>query len=340
MAKTGNTVKLATGGLAKIWKEYEDYLELGSDVVERTHFPTGVIALNQAIGDIDGITGGSIIQIIGESGRGKSTLSLDFLAQAQKKEINEVELPNGKVINAVYADFERTFDADYAATIGVDVAKVLVIKTPFAEDTFNIIEELLNAGIQFVIVDSIPMIVPKSEEEKDYNDNEKMASAAGVLGRFIKRSVQLVDSADAVMLLINQYRSNISPMAHTDKKPYGARIIQYAIKVSISLERVKREDKRMHIQAFVEKTKLGATGKKIEFQIVHGEGIDYNQHLLSLAVDYAIVGKSGAWYYYHPDGNATKEHNTHRAQGEGNADKLPLEEIKGKVMEAMYREEA
>lgn len=335
-AATSKTAKLAGGSLAKVWKDYEDYLSLGNEVEAKTHFPSGVIALNQAIGDVDGITGGSIIQIIGESGRGKSTLSLDILAHSQRNGLNELELPNGKVINAVYADFERTFDAEYAETIGVEVAKVLVIKTPFAEDTFNIIEELLNAGIQFVIVDSIPMIVPKSEEDKDYNDNEKMASAAGVLGRFIKRSIQLVDSADAIMLLINQWRSNISPMAHTDKKPYGARIIQYAIKVSIQLERIKREDKRMHIQAFVEKTKLGATGKKIEFQIVHGVGIDYNQHVLSLALDYGIVEKGGAWYYYPDKANAT-----HRAQGEGNAGtQLPMDEIKGKVMEAMYREDS
>lgn len=316
--------------LAQLLKEYDEYLSLGSEEKEHHYFPTGIIALNKAIGDIRGIRGGTILQLIGQPGHGKSTLSLDFIAQAQQTNIKEIALPSGKTINTIYADFERTFDKTYAQALGVDIDKVLVIKTPFAEQTFNIIEELMAAGIQMVVVDSIPMIIPKSEEDKGFEDNEKMAAAASILGRFAKRAIQLADNADALVILINQYRANLSPMAHTDKKPYGAWSIRHAIRVNIELTKIKTEADRIKIKAFVEKTKLGATGKVVEYDMINGEGPDYTGHILTLGIDYGIVTKKGAWFVY----------KDLKAQGLNNAGSLfPIAEIKGLVLKEMQTNE-
>jgi hypothetical protein len=120
-------------------------------------------------------------------------------------------------------------------------------------------------------------------------------------------------------------------MAHTDKKAYGARIIQYAVRVSIALERIKREDKRMVIQAFVEKTKLGATGKKITFEIEHGSGIDSAQHILALAIENNIVQMAGKGRYSYGE---LKAHGEQKA-----LEIFPMNEIKMKVIEVMHSED-
>lgn len=315
--------------LNALMKEYHEYLSLGNEEQEHHYYPTNILALNRAIGDNRGVRGGTIMQLIGEPGHGKSTLSLDYLACAQRSGIKEITLPNGKIINAVYADFERTFDKKYAAMLGVDTSKLLIVKTPFAEQSFMIIEELLAAGIQFVIIDSISAIIPKSEEDKTLEDSEKIASEAKVLGRFTKRVVQLADSADALVIYINQYRSNLSPMARTDKVPYGARLIKHAVRVSVELIKVQTEANRITIKAFVSKTKLGATGVAIQYYMINGQGPDIAEHILTLALEYGIVTKKGAWYTYKDI----------QGQGMNNAAKLfPIAEIKELVVKEMDKD--
>lgn len=321
---------MAKDTLVKLISQYEDFLHFGDeDRSDRTRFPTGVLALNQAIGDMRGLESG-IVQIIGDEATGKTTLTFSILAASQRNGINEITLPNGRVINALFLDFERTFDKDYAAALGVDITKLLVIKTPFAEQTFDLTEKLLVEGIQLVIIDSIAMIIPKSEEDKSFEESVKVASEASVIGRFLKRINQLADDADALILMINQWRSNISPMARTEKKPYGARLIKHVIKLTIELAKVKKEETRMHIEAFISKNKMGAIGKKIQYQIEHGQGIDVAQHILSLALDYEIVKRKGAWYMY----------NDMKAQGETNAiNTFPMDEIEQLVVKAMEHEQ-
>jgi recombination protein RecA len=154
-------------------------------------------------------------------------------------------------------------------------------------------------GIQFVLVDSIGMLVAKDEEDKSNEDSEKMAAEARALGRFIKRANAFM-SNDSLIVLINQYRANLNKMGNApDKKAYGARIVQYANKLTIELRRVKQEQDRDHIEAFVQKNKVGGRkGLKVEFQIVSTEGIDYAQHTLDLALEFGIVEQRGAWYYF------------------------------------------
>jgi len=321
---------MAKDKLASLMKQWEDYLETGdTDKSERARFPSSVLALNQAIGDMRGLESG-IIQIIGDEATGKTTLAFNIIAESQRKGVNEITLPNGKVINAALLDFERTYDKGYAEALGVDTTKLLIVKTPYAEQTFDIAEQLLVEGLQLMVIDSIAMIIPKSEEDKSFEESTKVAAEASVIGRFLKRINQLSDDADALVLMINQWRSNISPMARTDKKPYGARIIKHVIKLTIELTRIKREETRMHIEAFVSKNKMGAIGRKVQYQIEHGHGIDVSQHIISLALDYEIVTRRGAWYMY----------GDQKAQGEASALKtFPMDEIKAKVIKAMEDEQ-
>lgn len=327
---------MASKTTAGVLKGYTDFLSSAQEENPRRIFKTGLIGLNQNISKYHGIPGGSLIQLVGDEKSGKSTLSLDILAQAQYQALPEIEIVLDKQklsINAVYVDFERSFDREYAEALGVDVSKVLLVKTPWGEQSFDIVEHLLAEGIQLIIIDSIPMFVPKSEGDKSLEDNEKMAANASILGRAIKRLIQLADSADALVIVINQNRSNISQMSHKEKKPFGARILQYAVKLTISLTRIKNEDDWAKVRAVIEKNKFGKEGRGTEFSLLYGEGIDYADHILTLAQDYDILEKSGSWYYY-----PTKETAQYRANGLTQAKSiLPLEEIKQKVEEILQR---
>ncbi len=327
---------MARDQLAQLFREYDEYLSVGSDPYEYIYFPTSIVALNKAFGNVKGIRSGAIMQVLGEPGRGKTTFSLEIIANAQRQGLlTDIRLPNGKVINAAFADFERTFDAGYATKLGVDIDKIQIIRTPYAEQTFDILLALFEAGLKMAIIDSIAMIVPKSEDGKDLaKDNVKMASEAQALQRFMKLAVQHVFDANALLILINQYRSNISTMGNApDKKAYGARSIQYAMQVSVDLTRISRADNRMTIKAFVEKTKQGATGKVVQFDIVHGQGIDKNYHLLEVATELNIIEKIGKGWYYYP--NKTTP-NALKGQGSTKAAMVfPMDEIENKVIEAL-----
>lgn len=316
---------MPTKGLASVIKEFDDFLRIGDDPLPPHVFPTGLEALNYAISEYRGIPGGAIIQLLGENGSGKSTLSLDLIKQAQATGLKEVEI-KGRKINTVVLDIERSYDPDYADVFGIDSSKVLVVRTHFIEQSFTIAETLLLNGIQLVIVDSIGMMVANDEEDKTFSDNEKMAVEAKSLGRFTKRANAFMNER-ALVVIINHYRANISPVAKTDKKPFGARVVQYANKLTLELRRIKQEEDRDHIEVFISKNKLGGKkGQKVNFEIVSTEGIDYAQHTLNLAKEYLIVDQRGSWLNY----------GDMKAQGDEKAkDTFPMEEIKARVIKAM-----
>ncbi len=310
---------------AAYWKEYEDHLKV--DVDDKHYFPIGITALHHVSSANGGIPGGSIIQLLGENGHGKSTLSMDLLANAQKSGLREVNI-NGRDINAIVLDFERSFDDDYAELFGVDVDKVWVIRTKFAEDSFNLAESALLSGIQFFLVDSIGMLVSKEEADKDHNDSEKVAAEAKALGRFTKHANAYMDGK-TLIVIINQYRANLKQIGHApEKKAYGARIMGYANKLTWELRKVKSEGERDYIEVFVAKNKLsGRKGIKVAFEIVSTEGIDYKQHDLDLAEEFGIIEKKGAYYYY-----PSYKNPLYKGQGKEKAkENLPMDEIKLEV---------
>lgn len=316
---------MANKSAAAYWKEYEDHLKVNFD--DKHNFPIGVTALHHITSVAGGIPGGSIIQLLGEAGHGKSTLSMDLLANAQRSGLREINI-NGQDINAVVLDFERSYDEDYAELFGVDNDKVFVVRTKYAEDSFNIAEAALLSGIQFFLIDSIGQLVSKEEADKDHNDPEKMAAEAKALGRFIKHANAFMD-AKTLVVVINQYRANLSKMGNApDKKGYGARVMTYASKITWELRRIKQESDRDFIELFVAKNKLGGKkGVKVAFEIVSTLGIDYPQHILDLAEEFNIIEKRGAWYYY-PSYSAPE----YKAQGTEKAKtQLPIKLIEEEI---------
>lgn len=306
-------------------------LDFGDAPQQFEFYPSSIISLNQLLGG-RGVRGGLILQLLADAGHGKTTLALDFVANAQKKGIKDIEVTIGKVtrpINAVFVDLERTYDATYAERIGVDTSKLLVYKPDFAEQALPQIEALLSKGLQMIVFDSVPAMITKDEFEKDMDDPARMAGSAGVLSRWLIRLVGLVDNAKCLMIFINQYRANISPMARTNKKPYGPYSLRYNSGVIIELVRIKTDEDLVTIQATVSKSKQGGTGMKCEYIMKQGQGLAPEYDILSLALEYGIIRKAGSWYEY----NGTK------AQGLDSCVQLfDLEEIKNLIMKGSNNE--
>jgi recombination protein RecA len=282
--------------------------------------------VNYALGDMRGIQGGSIVMLLAEPGHGKTTMALDLIAQAQQKgELKEIEVKIDKgmrIINALFVDLERTFDAEYASRIGVDVNKLAVYKPNYAEQALPVIEHLLEQGLQLVVFDSVPAMITKDEFDKDVDEPARMAGSANLLARWLVRLLGLVDNADALFVFINQYRANISPMARSEKKPYGTRALRYFSKIILELVKIKNEEDRSTIQMTVSKNKQAPEGQKVEYLMRKGQGMSAAHDVFACAVDAGLIRKSGSWFEY--DG--------HKAQGADSAiAQFPMAEIRMKV---------
>lgn len=310
-----------------------DGMSLGKTREARTYFPSSLPSLNRAIGDMRGIQGGSLVQLLAEPGHGKTTLALDYLAQAQKQGLKLVPVTLGSretfEINAVFVDLERTFDPDYAERLGVDLARLAVYKPDFAEQALPVLEHLLEQGLQLVIFDSVPAMITKDEFSKDVDEPARMAGSANLLSRWLIRIIGLVDNADAVVFFINQYRANLSPMARSEKKPFGPRALRYYSKIILELVKIKTEDTRSTIQLTVTKNKQSAEGSRIEYFMKKGNGVSGPLDVFFLAIEFGIVRKSGSWFEY--DGV--------KAQGmESAVETFPMDQIKLDVEKELMNE--
>lgn len=270
-------------------KKYKDVVRSARDVRDHRYISMGPLSLNIALGDVNGVRAGRIVQIVGKESSGKSTLALDIIAQYQA----------GYDETVLYLDYERTFDAEYADACGVDLDRLLLLTPNSAEEGADLVEEFLQTGeVHLIVLDSIPAAIPKSEHDKSMIDSPKMASSAGFITRFCQRITYQLDNYDAMFIVINQLRLNFSTMSPEKHIPFGGMSLQYATSVRIDLERIKNEENQQTIRAFVRKSKVGSPRGMTEFKIIYGEGIDHAGDAIELAVEHGIVEKAGAWYKF------------------------------------------
>lgn len=310
---------------------------LASKQLDQQYFSSGLPGLDAAIGDVRGVPGRTILQLVADPKCGKTTLAFSYIKEAQARGIQEIQIqdPTNKknmlTINAAFLDLERSFDAYYAASLGVDLDKLLIIEPPFSEDGFQIVLDLLALGLQLIVVDSVAAIVSRSEEDKPLTDNEKMASSASLQTRAIKRINLLSANKNALVILINQYRANISTMSRVEKKMSGARALEYFSKVIISLARVSNSDESSDVELFVQKTKYGAERRKTRATLEYGLGFNEEAHIIELATESDIIEKGGAWYYY-----PSKENAEYKANGMKQATSMfPIDIIKEQLLTRM-----
>ena len=283
---------------------------------------TGSLGLDLALG-IGGLPKGRIIEVYGPESSGKTTLALQVIASAQKKEGI-----------CAFIDAEHALDPVYAKNLGVDVDKLLVSQPDAGEQALEIADTLVKSGaVDVLVVDSVAALVPKAELEGDMGDSH-MGLHARLMSQALRKLTSSISRSNAMVIFINQIRMKIGVMFGSPETTTGGNALKFYASVRLDIRRIgqiKDKDQIVGNQTRVKvvKNKVAPPFKITEFDILYGEGISKEGEIIDLGVAEGFVEKSGAWYSF--NGNRI-------GQGRENAKKFLLDnkEIAGEI-EGMIR---
>ena len=255
---------------------------------------TGSLGLDIALG-IGGLPRGRVIEIYGPESSGKTTLTLQVIAEAQKL--------GG---TAAFVDAEHALDPVYAKKLGVDVDELLVSQPDTGEQALEITDMLVRSGsIDVVVVDSVAALTPKAEIEGDMGDSH-MGLQARLMSQALRKLTGNIQRSNTMVIFINQIRMKIGVMFGSPETTTGGNALKFYASVRMDIRRIGAIKKGDEItgnetRVKVVKNKVAPPFKKAEFQILYGEGISREAELIDLGVQHGFVEKSGAWYSYGED---------------------------------------
>src|SRR6185437_2487339 len=252
---------------------------------------SGAISIDAALG-AGGFPRGRICEIFGPESSGKTTISLQVVAEAQKR---------GGM--AAFIDVEHALDPIYARKLGVDVDNLLVSQPDYGEQALEITAALVASGsIDVLVVDSVAALVPKAELEGEMGDSH-MGLQARLMSQALRKLTGTVSKSKTCLIFINQIREKIGVMFGNPETTTGGRALKFYSSIRVDIRRIgaiKDGDvvvgNRTKIK--VVKNKTAAPFREAEFDIVYGEGISREGDVLDLGVAKELVEKSGAWFSY------------------------------------------